>query len=144
MTRKRSILSLITANVGGMALPECSSTRAGLSPVPDEGRPSTCPVCGGQVRNNKPRGRYECKLSACGWTQQYKAKKEAMQFGPSSSKIGMAWSRQDELSGVYKNFKCPDCGCAVRYQRQATSHGAIIIACSNPNCSWTIDEMRRS
>lgn len=122
-------------------MPDCLDNRAGLSPVPIEGRLSACPKCGGQIRNNKPRGRYECKILVCGWTDIYRRPIEPMLSGPSSARIGQAWSRQDE-AGIYRNFKCPICGEAVRYQHLRP--GPVIIACSNENCSWTVDNLRRS
>jgi predicted RNA-binding Zn-ribbon protein involved in translation (DUF1610 family) len=121
-------------------MPDGFNHPAGLGPVPIEGRLSTCPKCGGQVRNNKPRGRYECKLPACGWMDIYRYPIEPMLSGPSSSKIGQAWSRPDG-KGIYKNFKCPECGEAVRYQH--LHPGPVIIACSNERCSWTIDELQK-
>jgi predicted RNA-binding Zn-ribbon protein involved in translation (DUF1610 family) len=121
-------------------MPDDSNNQAGLSPVPSEGRSSKCPKCGGQVRNNKPRGRYECKLPACGWMDTYRHPIEPILSGATSSKIGQAWSRQDD-TGIYRNFKCPRCGEAVRYQKLRP--GPVIIACSNELCYWTVDNLRR-
>jgi rRNA maturation protein Nop10 len=135
------LFSVIAEKTGLIAMTDGSTTRSGHGPVLLQGRLSTCPKCGGQVRNNKPRGRYECKLSACGWMDKYRHPIEPMLSGPSSSKIGQAWSRQDE-TGIYKNYKCPICGEAVRYQHLRP--GPVIIACSNELCSWTVDNLRRS
>jgi ssDNA-binding Zn-finger/Zn-ribbon topoisomerase 1 len=120
-------------------MPNDSSNRAGHGPVLLQGRPSTCPKCGGQTRDNKPRGAYECKLKACGWISRYRNPSEPMRPGPSSSKIGMAWSRQDKATGVYRNFRCPKCGAPMRYQRLRP--GLVVIACSDEHCSLTVDDV---
>ena len=121
---------------GGLIAP---SDRAGLGPVHIQGRPSTCPKCGGQTRDNKPRGAYECKIRACGWLERYRLPVEPMRPAPSCSRIGQAWSRPDKITGVYHNVKCPRCGMAVTYQK--LHPGPVIIACSNKLCSWTVDEL---
>lgn len=122
-----------------MAVIDGSIPRAGLRPVLLQGRPSTCPKCGGQTRDNKPRGCYECKLPACGWIERYRNPIEPMRPGPSSSKIGQAWSRQDTATGVYRNCKCPKCGSTMRYQRLRP--GLVVVACSDEHCSLTIDDV---
>jgi hypothetical protein len=124
---------------GLMTLPDGSITRAGLGPVLLQGRPSTCPKCGGQTRDNKPRGTYECKLTACGWLERYRNPIEPMRPGPSSSKIGQAWSRRDTATGVYHTGKCPRCHAIMRYQRLRP--GLLVIACSDEHCSLTIDDV---
>lgn len=131
-------LIFVYVNVARSWMPDAPATRAGLGPVPLQRRPSSCPKCGGQTRDNKPRGYYECKLKACGWIWRYRNPIEPMPTGP-SSRIGQSWSKQDE-KGVYRNFKCPRCGSAVRYQR--LHPGPTIITCSNAHCTWTIDDLR--
>ena len=101
-------------------------------------RVTTCPRCGGQVRNNKPKGRIECKLPACGWSTSCKGQVDSAPHSDSGSKVGQSWSRQTEDG--FKNFKCPVCGGPVRYCR-VRGNRRPLIECSNERCTWTIDEL---
>lgn len=102
------------------------------------GRVATCPRCGGQVRNNKPKGRIECKLPACGWSISCKGQLESVPHSDSGSKVGQAWSRWTEDG--FKNFKCPICGDPVRYCK-VRGNRSPLIECSNDRCTWTINEL---
>lgn len=60
-----------------------------------------------------------------------------------SAKANTAFVVKCPDGGQKHNFKCPVCKSMVRYQVLRPGSGNLKAECENPDCTWTIDFLRK-